>query len=1142
MKAELSHDILAAKIYAKASAEQLALRKAERFLEERFEFYQENQVLLKKKDLDYLSPFLSIIKPPEPQQVFIDKSQKAASGLFVKQLVGIAIATSFVILGAFSTYQYFRAKENGRLAQETEGVLLSKIDSLEEGKPILQAETALAKLKKDTADLQLIEAETQQSRARTLARKASEQALRAAQLKEVAQQNLGRAKQATEQVKRDSIRNGGFYKASQAQQALRDGNFRLAFHLAEKAWTLFPDSLTQAPLQKLARSPFQMTSTHNSPAKMVLPAPSGETFVSAYEDNSLHWAKSNGESLVWMKSPAEIIQMELSKSEAYLLTLTADDSIRIWTHSGNLYKSHARYTGNFVLVSDTSLLMITQSDEISHISFAGETIQKFTHRGVGKLYSGSQSANFTSFGDNYVRTWNLQGRELNSFNITTAHEDDYGDIITSFDRLGMQVSDISPQGTQILVYKENLAELWDVLRGKRIRSFRLEKGKKVLALHFPQTYVDTSYLKFDLDRDGILPEHDREPRSPLGAAVDVWGVARDSDRDGTIDLFDKSPQDRIFPAPHSRIHAFTYPEFHTFTYPHFAYVKKRNARYLKSRGQFYVGSDTPRKSVPLLLETFDNDGVPDLYAEDYDSQSGFYTYRLLQRPKYKRYVDLYGIPLDDDRDLVANFEDLEYNTPVGAPVDEEGVAKNSDEDKLIDFFDKEIHSSTDSVDNAGVGRDTDRDGVLDEKDEEELTPLQANVNEFGVSTDWKPLGRPVGVSRGHTQRYSETDADGDGILDEKDAEVYTPVGAWVDEKGKAVDTDGDGRPDLIDFEIHTPKSSRIDPFGRTIGIRGEWPTSGPAPPPPGISSPDYEDEDDDGVPNIFDKEKGTPIGSHVDQEGVSMDLDQDGVIDLWDLEKTTARGAPVDDRGIARDTDQDGVIDLFDLEPQTPPGIWVDRNGVSIDVDADGVVYNRDKDPYTPFGAPVDSFGVALDTDKDGVIDFVDLEPLTPPGEKVDKHGVRINLDQDGVGFEKDADSDGDGRFDSDIIVIVFEDALGLWRNTSQELVELFPHTWEEIKQTDISPDGRKILTYTRHGILRTWRSMQKVPEQLVLKKAINHLSFSPKGDKHFIAFRDGTVRIYFPSQAPDNPEDIILYYRQQLAPLSKEEAEKLGI
>ncbi len=91
-----------------------------------------------------------------------------------------------------------------------------------------------------------------------------------------------------------------------------------------------------------------------------------------------------------------------------------------------------------------------------------------------------------------------------------------------------------------------------------------------------------------------------------------------------------------------------------------------------------------------------------------------------------------------------------------------------------------------------------------------------------------------------------------------------------------------------------------------------------------------EDTDNDGVPDIYDKDNDTPKGAVVDGAGIALDVDRDGVPDYKDLEPFTALGAPVDTLGRAYDSDGDGVPDFMDDESNTPKRIPVDARGRSI--------------------------------------------------------------------------------------------------------------------------------------------------------------------------------------------------------------------
>lgn len=115
----------------------------------------------------------------------------------------------------------------------------------------------------------------------------------------------------------------------------------------------------------------------------------------------------------------------------------------------------------------------------------------------------------------------------------------------------------------------------------------------------------------------------------------------------------------------------------------------------------------------------------------------------------------------------------------------------------------------------------------------------------------------------------------------------------------------------------------------------------------------------------------------------------------WSNPMTETYKAAAETREIAArlqdDGDEDGVPDLYDKEPDTPEGYMVDVAGRTLDSDGDGVPDSKDDEPYSPKGAAVDGNGIALDSDGDSVPDIFDKEPTTPSGSQVDARGVTIN-------------------------------------------------------------------------------------------------------------------------------------------------------
>jgi len=91
-----------------------------------------------------------------------------------------------------------------------------------------------------------------------------------------------------------------------------------------------------------------------------------------------------------------------------------------------------------------------------------------------------------------------------------------------------------------------------------------------------------------------------------------------------------------------------------------------------------------------------------------------------------------------------------------------------------------------------------------------------------------------------------------------------------------------------------------------------------------------QDEDEDGVMDIYDKDLNSPKNTLVNTHGISMDIDGDGYADRLDDEPFSPKRAKVNKNGVAMDSDQDGVADLFDRENGSQPDVLVDAKGITI--------------------------------------------------------------------------------------------------------------------------------------------------------------------------------------------------------------------
>jgi outer membrane protein OmpA-like peptidoglycan-associated protein len=72
------------------------------------------------------------------------------------------------------------------------------------------------------------------------------------------------------------------------------------------------------------------------------------------------------------------------------------------------------------------------------------------------------------------------------------------------------------------------------------------------------------------------------------------------------------------------------------------------------------------------------------------------------------------------------------------------------------------------------------------------------------------------------------------------------------------------------------------------------------------------------------------VNPQANAEELFKDDDNDGVPNILDREPNTKKGCPVDSHGVILDSDRDGIPDCEDKEPFSPPAYPVDSNGVAI--------------------------------------------------------------------------------------------------------------------------------------------------------------------------------------------------------------------
>ncbi|BDS09524.1 hypothetical protein [Aureispira anguillae] len=117
MKVELSHDLLAKKIFDLASTEDKMLIKVSNFIKNRFAYFKENSVLLSKEDMEYIRPYLPRITLEKHELIFIQRSQQA---IWIRRSVMalIVVAVIFVIAYFMNRTEKVKLQNQERLAKE----------------------------------------------------------------------------------------------------------------------------------------------------------------------------------------------------------------------------------------------------------------------------------------------------------------------------------------------------------------------------------------------------------------------------------------------------------------------------------------------------------------------------------------------------------------------------------------------------------------------------------------------------------------------------------------------------------------------------------------------------------------------------------------------------------------------------------------------------------------------------------------------------------------------------------------------------------------------------------------------------------------------------------------------------------------
>jgi WD40 repeat protein len=146
MKIELSHDILARKIYDKSSTEDKLVLKIENLIREDYQRFVDRKILMGKEDYEYVAPFLSSLNLIEEEKAFVRKSKRAIDRRQRRRnILIIAVMAILALSGAWAVYQQSVAK-----TQESEAIYQAEL--AKEQKRAAEKARAEAEVAKAEAD------------------------------------------------------------------------------------------------------------------------------------------------------------------------------------------------------------------------------------------------------------------------------------------------------------------------------------------------------------------------------------------------------------------------------------------------------------------------------------------------------------------------------------------------------------------------------------------------------------------------------------------------------------------------------------------------------------------------------------------------------------------------------------------------------------------------------------------------------------------------------------------------------------------------------------------------------------------------------------------------------------------------------
>ena len=256
MKIELSHDILAQKVYERVSLEDKRLREVERLVRERYAFYQ-GEPKLTSEEVEFIYPYLKRVEVTEAERTFVEQSKRKAATRRIRRIATLGLIMLLLLVVGSVTVFLLQANRYGQEVEAQNREIARQKADLEVAYAQLDSINAGLALAKQRADTARNQAQYSAKLAKDAANVAELEAIRADQAARIAESARDTARQNARIA--DSLRRVALRQRAQAdtlrriaEQKARAVNLLTARQMAEQSLKIRRDPRLKALLAREA--------------------------------------------------------------------------------------------------------------------------------------------------------------------------------------------------------------------------------------------------------------------------------------------------------------------------------------------------------------------------------------------------------------------------------------------------------------------------------------------------------------------------------------------------------------------------------------------------------------------------------------------------------------------------------------------------------------------------------------------------------------------------------------------------------------------------------------------------------------------------------------------------------------------------